>query len=188
MIAAQDAFVAAQPSLPTPKLIFVDEAGVDIAMGRNEGWAPVGKRPVLERPVKGKRVSLIGAIMAGGGGALRIEQDNVDGQTFVRYLNEDLGPTLNAGDIVIMDRPKIHRVAGVREAVEGRGATIIYLPAYSPELNPIEMAWSWLKRRLRKAPPRRIGDLIRRVRELWSTITATLCSAWVRRSGYSDST
>lgn len=104
------------------------------------------------------------------------------------FLETELGPQLRPGDVVVMDGPRIHRVAGVQEVIEKKGAKVLYLPPYSPELNPIEWAWSWLKRTLRKAPPRKVDRLLREVDRIWKMITTTLCKAWIRGCGYKVST
>lgn len=112
----------------------------------------------------------------------------VNGDEFLAFLREDLGPSLRKGDIVIMDGPSIHKVAGVEEALAENGATVLYLPAYSPELNPIEMTWAWLKKRIRDIPPRKLNLLRQRIGVLWKTVTARLCAGWLRHSGYAQST
>jgi transposase len=170
------------------RLIFLDEAGVNLGMSRSKGWAPRGEAPIIERPLGGTNVSLVGAICEEGTLALRQVEGSVDGQEFVKFLEEDLGPTLKEGDVVVMDGPRIHRVRGVSEALARHGATPLYLPAYSPEFNPIEMAWAWLKNRLRAAPPRQKQVLRRQVQTLWDRVTRTLCREWVQHCGYPQST
>lgn len=164
--------------------MFIDEAGVDVAMSRTYGWAPPGETPVIERPARGRRISLIGAIALDGCRALREVEGYVDGDEFIAFLREDLGPSLRPGDIVVMDGPSIHKVAGVEEALAERGATALYLPAYSPELNPIELAWGWIKKLLRDAAPRKLAALREHVWRLWAQVTASLCAGWVRHCGY----
>lgn len=186
MILKREAFVKNQPSLEAGKLVFIDEAGVDIAMSRSQGWAPPGVTPVIERPARGRRISLIGAIALDGCRALRRVEGYVDGDEFISFLREDLGPHLNPGDIVVMDGPSIHKVAGVAEALAERGASALYPPAYSPELDPIEMTWSWIKALLRKAPPRRLAALRETVDRLWTQVTTGLCAGWIRHSGYAS--
>ena len=183
-VAKREAFDAAQASLDPARLVFLDEAGVDIAMSRAYGWAPPGQTPVIERPARGRRISLIGAIALDGSRALRRVEGYVNGEVFVDFLRNDLGPALHPGDIVVMDGPSIHKVEGVEEALAERGATALYLPPYSPELNPIEMAWAWIKKLLRDAPPRKLAALRERVDDLWTQVTAALCAAWIRHSGY----
>jgi len=188
VVEAREAFVQGQSELDPAKLIFIDEAGVSIAMSRHYGWAPKGERPVIERPAKGRRLTLMGAIALDGPRALRQVEGFVDGEEFQRFLREDLGLNLNPGDIVVMDGPSIHRVAGVAEVLAERGATALYLPAYSPELNPIELAWAWIKGILRAIPPRRLKVLKERAAKLWGMVTARLCEGWVRHCGYAVST
>ena len=81
-----------------------------------------------------------------------------------------------------MDGPRIHRVKGAEEALAEVGATACYLPAYSPELNPIEMTWSWVKAAIRKVAPRQLPALRKKVHETWSKVTSELCVAWIRAS------
>lgn len=170
--------------METPRLVFLDEAGVSLAMSYNYGWAPPGKKPLIERPLRGKNITLIGAIALDGSRALRRVEGTVNGQEFLRFLADDLGPMLRPGDIVVMDGPRLHRVQGVAETLARFGALPCYLPAYSPELNPIEMAWSWLKAAIRKAAPRQIGLLRQTVEKHWARITASMCEAWIRHAGY----
>ena len=149
-------------------------------MSRTYGWAPIGRTPLIERPAHGRRIRLIGAIALEGALALRQVEGYVDGEVFVSFLRDDLGPLLKPGDVVVLDGPSIHKVAGVAETLAERGARALYLPPYSPELNPIEMAWSWIKGLLRAAPPRQLA----RLRSRWGMLTAALCAVWVKHSGY----
>lgn len=153
-------------------------------MSYNYGWAPPGEKPIIERPMRGSTISLIGAIALDGTRAIQQIEGSVDGEVFIRFLREELGPHLTSGDIVVMDGPRLHRVAGVRETLAEFGATPLYLPAYSPEFNPIEMAWAWLKSALRKAAPRSIGMLRELAHDIWHRVTASLCSAWIGHAGY----
>lgn len=141
---------------------------------------------MIERPVHGKRISLIGAIALDGPRALRRVEGYVDGDEFITFLKEDLGPNLRIGDVVVMDGPRIHKVDGVAQALAERGARPLYLPPYSPELNPIEMAWAWVKNLLRATPARKLQALRERVQEHWTRISATLCTGWIRHCGYAS--
>lgn len=188
MVAAREAFIAAQRDLKLDGLVFLDEAGVSVAESRRYGWAPRGETPVIERPARGRRLNLIGAIALDGVRALRQVDGYVNGDEFLAFLREDLGPRLNKGDVVIMDGPSIHKVAGVTEALAEFGATALYLPAYSPELNPIEMTWAWIKKLVRDVPTRTLRLLKSRVDKYWGQVTADLCAGWLRHSGYSQST
>lgn len=103
---------------------------------------------------------------------------------FLAYLRECLAPTLVAGDIVIMDNLPSHKVAGVRETIEAAGAKLIYLPPYSPDLNPIEMAFSKLKALLRKAAEQTIPALWDRIGELIDAFTPQECANYFKHAGY----
>jgi transposase len=95
-----------------------------------------------------------------------------------------LVPTLARRDVVIMDNLQSHKVAGVAEAIEAAGASVLYLPSYSPDLNPIELFFSKLKALLRKAPERTIPDLWRRIRSLLRTVCQEECANFFRHAGY----
>lgn len=166
------------------KLVFIDDAGVSVAMSFSTGWAPPGEVPVIERPIRGGSLNLIGAIGVSGPIAMKRVEGSVNGEEFVGFLRDVPGPHHREGDIVVMDGPRIHRVAGVAEALAQRGATPLSLPAYSPELNPIEMARAWIKRLLRKAALRQFKPLVEKIHEVWAEISADLCAAWVRHCNY----
>lgn len=158
-----------------------------VAMARRYGWALKGDTPVIERPARGRRLTLMGAIALDGPRALRTVDGFVNGEEFIRFLREDLAPNLRPGDIVVMDGPSIHRVKGVAEVLDEVGARPLYLPAYSPELNPIEMVWAWLKKLIRDHPPRRMPDLQTMAHHLWNNIESLLCASCIRHCGYSQS-
>ena len=183
-MAAREQLVAGQAELDSAKLVFIDESGMSLALSYNYGWARPGETPVIERPSRGKSINVIGAIALDGVRGLRRVEQSVNGEEFVAFLREDLGPNLNPGDVVIMDGPSIHRVSGVVEALAEFDAVPLYLPPYSPELNPIEMAWAWLKKHLRKAAPRRIRFLRETIERAWATVSESLCAGWIRHCGY----
>jgi transposase len=166
-------------------LIFFDESGFNLAMSFVTGWALEGVTPVIERPAKGKAVTLLGAIGRDGPRAMRLHEGSVNGEVLLRYLREELGPTLQPGDIVVMDGPRLHRVQGVAETLALFGATVLYLPVYSPELNPIEMTWAWCKDKIRAIAPRQMARLKAKIQEKWDAITAEVCVAWFKHCGYS---
>lgn len=170
--------------LDPEKLVFIDESGFRTNIGWDMGWAPIGERPVLSIPKHGENITVIGAIALDGVRAMTELRGKVDGERFVAWLRDDLGPTLKPGDIVLMDNPRLHRVAGVKEAIEARGATVKYLPPYAPDLNPIEMCWALLKALVRRWAPRRADRVIHTVKRAWNAVTTGLCRAWIRHSGY----
>ena len=110
----------------------------------------------------------------------------MNGETFVAYVQQFLAPTLTPGDVVIMDNLAVHKVAGVRQAIEGVGASLKYLPAYSPDLNPIEMAFSKLKAHLRKAKERTVGRLWDRIGETLGLFSGQECQNYFAHQGYAS--
>lgn len=180
----REAFIATLEDLDPEKLVFLDESGFKTNILRNEGWAPSGDKPVLVGSRYGKHLTLIGAIALDGVRAWQLMESTMNGPAFVSFLEEDLGPTLRPGDVVVMDGPRVHRVEGVEQALAARGASVLYLPPYSPELNPIEMCWALLKAWVRTRAPRIVDRLVVAVEEAWGRVTADICSAWVRHCGY----
>jgi transposase len=131
-------------------LVFVDETGVNIAMARLYARAPKGKRAYASAPVnKGKNVTVLGALsLAGVVEAMTID-GSADGQVVSTFIQDVLVPALRPGQTVIMDNLSAHKVEGIQDALEARGARLEYLPSYSPDLSPIEKCWSKLKAILR---------------------------------------
>lgn len=181
---AREAFAAAMADLDVTRLVFIDESGFRTSINRAYGWANVGDKPILLTPKWGKNITVVGAIGITGPRAMQVVDGKFDGAAFIEYLDVVLGPTLQPGDIVVMDGPRLHRVAGVVEALANHGATPLYLPAYSPEFNPIEMCWSVMKAWIRKHAPRAKDRLLDAIERAWGRVTEQLCAGWVRHSGY----
>jgi transposase len=108
----------------------------------------------------------------------------MDGASFLTYVEHFLAPTLHQGDIVVLDNLASHKVAGVKEAIEQAGATLRYLPAYSPDLNPIEQVFAKLKAALRKAAARTFDALIDAIAQALADFTAQECANFIANSGY----
>jgi transposase len=108
----------------------------------------------------------------------------MDGPSFLAYVEEILAPTLRKGDIVFMDNLRTHKIDGVRQAVEAVGAKVRYLPAYSPDFNPIEMAFSKLKTALRKGAARTVKTLMKLIGKLIKTFAPEHCANYFRHAGY----
>ena len=176
---------ANQPRLDPDKLVFIDETGANTKMVRQRGRCPRGQRLVAPVPWgHWKTTTFTAGLRSTGLTAPFLLDGPMDGDAFLVYIDKVLVPVLAAGDIVIMDNLPAHKVAGVRELIEAAGATFLYLPPYSPDLNPIELAFSKLKALLRKAAARSVA-------ELWDCIARTLkqftpqeCAAFLRHDGY----
>ena len=108
----------------------------------------------------------------------------MNGPSFIAYVEQVLAPALRKGDIVFMDNLRTHKIDGVREAIEAAGAKLRYLPAYSPDLNPIEMAFSKLKTALRKGAARTVKALMKLIGKLIKTFAPDECANYFRHAGY----
>jgi len=167
------------------RLKFVDESGVNVAMTRLYGRAPRGERVVGSAPQNyGENVTMLGALSATGLSALMTVDGATDGEVFAAFVREVLAPTLEPGDIVVLDNLGAHRCAAAREAVEARGARLVFLPPYSPDLNPIERCWSKIKASLRGAKARTREALEAAIRRAIAAVTESDARAWFKHCGY----
>jgi transposase len=154
-------------------------------MTRLYGRAAPGHRVVDAVPQNyGASQSLLGVLSLDGIGAPWVVEGAVDGEVFRVWVRELLCPTLEVGDIVVMDKLRAHKVSGIEEAIRGRGASLIYLSPYSPDFNPIEQCWSKIKTYLRQAKARSIEALIEAIKQALETISASDARAWFAHCGY----
>lgn len=182
---ARAEFEEAQPAVPVNKVHVVDEAGVNLGMVRDHGWAPCGQRAIGEQPFNpGPNISLIGSLKTSGMTACLMIEGPVDGEVFKAFITQMLVPKLQAGDIVFMDNVRFHQVAGVREAIEGCGAVLCYLPPYSPDYSPIELCWSKLKGHLRSVGARTMDALQEAIKSGLEKITEIDIVGWFKHCGF----
>lgn len=154
-------------------------------MGREYAWSPVGERAHGHVPRNwGDNISMIGAIGLGGLRTLATLNGAVDTEAFDVFVTHFLVPNLHAGDIVLWDNLSVHKARSVRIAIEAAGAELVWLPPYSPDLNPIEQCWSKLKALLRAAAARTREDLDDAIANAMSAISATDAAGWFHHSGY----
>lgn len=152
-------------------------------MCREHGWSQRGQRARGERPYRcWKTVSLIGAIRLGERPRLMTHRGSVNGQVFIRFVRRYLVPWLRRGDVVVMDNLNFHKMSAVRQLISAAGATPVYLPTYSPELNPIEMWWADMKRSLRKLAINLEQDLRRAARQLRASLPLAKIAGWFRKA------
>lgn len=166
------------------RLIFLDESGVTTSMTRLYGRCEGGAR--IREGTPGGRwsvLTMLGALSLGGVKAMMTIEAATDGDIFRSFLEFVLCPKLEAGDVVVLDNLSAHKVAGVQELVQARGARLLYLPPYSPDLNPIEPAWSKLKTLLRAVKARTNQALEEAISTLLKQITAADAAAWFRHCG-----
>ena len=174
-----------QPGWDSTQLVFLDETWATTSMTRTRGRSPRGQRCVSSAPHgHWKATTFIAALRSATVTAPMVSDGPMDGPLFLAYVREFLCPTLQAGDIVIADNLSSHKVAGVRQAIEEAGATIRYLPPYSPDLNPIEQLFSKLKAMLRKAAVRTTDALWDEIGRLVGTVSASECRNYFRAAGY----
>lgn len=182
---ARAEYAKALKQLDLRRCKFIDESGINLALTPLYGRAPRGERAVGSTPINyGQNVTLIGALGSDGLDALLLIEGPTDGEVFRAYTERLLCPTLEAGDIVVMDNLGAHKVSGIREAIEARGAQLIYLPPYSPDMNPIEKCWSKIKQALRTAGARTRRKLERAIKGALETITESDALAWFAHCGY----
>ena len=183
--ASRAAWFEGQLDLDPKKLVFIDETSISTSMARRFGWAPRGERCRASIPfghwktttfVAGLRVDRIDAPMMIDGA--------LDGEAFRAYVEQFLAPTLSTGDTVVMDNVPLHKVAGVGEAIAAKGASVLYLPAYSPDFDPIEKFFSKFKSILQRIAARTTDALEAAVAEALRTVTPDECRNYFAASGY----
>jgi transposase len=179
---------AKQASFDPRRLVFLDETWASTNMARRYGRAPRGERCVAAVPYgHWKTTTFIAGLRHDSVTAPLVIDGPMDGTVFLEYVRTFLCPTLGAGDMVIADNLSSHKVAGVREAIEAKGATILYLPPYSPDLNPIEKLFAKLKALLRKAAKRTVNALWDHIGLLLDTFSHEECRNYFASSGYVSS-
>ena len=168
------------------RLVFVDESGFHTSMTRLYARAPRGERAYGKVPRnRGKNETLIASITLGGamGASMTVEGDT-DAAAFEAYVEHLLAPTLGEGQVVVLDGFGAHRTDKVRELIEARGAELLFLPSYSPDLNPIEEAFSKIKNIIRKAQARTRGALVEAIASAISVLTLEDVAGWFAHCGY----
>ena len=177
----REEFVERIRAIPPEKLIYLDESGVTTSMTRLYGRC-VGGRRIHEATPGGhwKILTILSAMSMRGMVATMTIEEPTDADIFLAYVGHLLCPVLRPGDVVVMDNRSSHKAVGVRAWIENQGAELIYLPPYSPDLNPIEKAWAKLKQLLRSVKPRNREALQQAITNLLPSITAQDAQAWFR--------
>lgn len=186
--AARAGWKAAQAALDPERLVFIDETGANTKMVRTRGRAPRGQRLVGREPWgHWKTTTFTAGLRRDGLVAPYVLDGPMNGRAFLVYVEKILAPELRPGDIVVMDNLAAHKVQGVRALIEGAGAHLLYLPPYSPDLNPIEMAFAKLKTLLRGAAERSVEALWDRIGQLLDAFSAEECANYLKHAGYASS-
>ena len=173
------------PKIDAQRLVFVDETGTNLGMVREYGWAPVGCRAEGHRPFDpGQNTTLIGGLNSCGVIAPFMFEGSLNGDTFKIYVEQVLVPELRPGDTVLIDNLSSHKVSGIENILAKAGATLKFLPRYSPEFSPIEKAWSKAKAELRTAAARSYESLVEAVKQALGNIYKKDAEGWFRGCGY----
>lgn len=179
----REEFVERIRTIPPEHLIFLDESGVTTSMTRLYARCVGGRRIHESTPGgHGKILTILAAMRLGGiKGSMTIEEAT-DGDIFLAYVGQILCPTLEAGDVVVLDNLSSHKLKEVRELIEARKAEVLYLPPYSPDLNPIKKAWAKIKQHLRSVRARTAEELDQAITDAIALITPENATAWFRHA------
>jgi transposase len=183
--ARREAWFELQPDLDPTKLVFLDETGATTKMARLRGRSPRGERCRAAVPHgHWKTTTLIAGLRLGGLTAPMVIDGAMNGEAFTAYAETFLAPTLSPGDVVLLDNLPAHKVSGARAAIERAGATLVFLPPYSPDFNPIEQAFAKIKALLRKAAARTVQALDAAIAAALKAFTTRECANYFTNSGY----
>jgi transposase len=174
-----------QLGLDPAKIVFLDETWAKTNMTRLRGRAPVGER-LVEKVPHGhwKTTTLIAALDRGGVRCAATVDGAVNGDVFEAFVEQVLAPTLTPGDVVVLDNLSSHKGRRARELVEAAGATLLFLPPYSPDLNPIELAFAKIKQLRRSAGHRTVDALWSDVQRILDQVTPSDAANFFRHCGY----
>lgn len=174
-----------QPRLDPRRLVFIDETWAKTNMTPLRGWAPKGQRLVVRTPFgRWRTLTFLAALRHDRIDAPWLIEGPINGELFLLYVKQVLVPTLKPGDIVVIDNLGSHKGQAIQQAIAEAGAQLVFLPPYSPDLNPIEQVFSKLKHMLRKANARTEEVVLAAIAHVLSTFTSAECSNYFRHAGY----
>lgn len=174
-----------QSRISVSRLVFIDETWVKTNMAPLRGWGPRGQRLKATAPFgHWKTQTFIAALRHDRIDAPWVIDGPINGQLFLIYVEKILAPTLQPGDVVILDNLGSHKTKAARAAVRAAGAHLIFLPPYSPDLNPIEQVFAKLKHLMRKAQPRTVNATWRQVGQLLNCFSTDECANYLTNAGY----
>jgi transposase len=182
---ARQAWREAVAQLDSEQFVFVDESSTHTALTRLYGWAPHDQRATGAAPRNhGKNTTLVAALTPEGLQVPWLIEGAMNTETFVWYIAEQLAPTLRPGQVVVLDNLSVHKAERIRQAIEARQCTLLFLPPYSPDFTPIEQAFSKLNAMLRGLGARTKEALQEAVRLAIEAITRHDAAAWFAHAGY----
>jgi transposase len=174
-----------QGKIAPQRLVFIDETWVKTNMAPLRGWGPKGRRLKAYAPFgHWKTLTFIAALRHDRIDAPWVIDGPINGELFLLYVEKILAPTLSPGDVVVLDNLGSHKARAARAAVRARGARLIFLPPYSPDLNPIEQVFAKLKHLIRKTQPRDVQATWRQVGQLLDLFSPDECANYLVNAGY----
>jgi transposase len=169
------------------RLVFIDETWAKTNMTRRHGRCAKGQRLVAKLPQgRWRTLTFLAALRCDRIAAPCVIDGPINGQAFLAYVEQGLVPTLAPGDIVIMDNLGSHKGKAIRRAIRTAGAKLLFLPKYSPDLNPIEQAFAKLKTLLRKLDPRSVEATWKGIGQLLDAFSADECANYFKNAGYAS--
>ena len=185
MSEARQLWQAQMPELDPRRLVFIDESGAKTNLTRTRGRSQRGERLKSFAPLgHWHTTTMISAIDLFGVRASMVLDGATDTEAFCVYIEQVLAPALRGGEIVVMDNLQPHKHPRVRAAIEAAGAMLVYLPPYSPDLNPIEPMWSKVKQSLRSAAARTFAGLLEAIKAALASVSAADCIGFFTGCGY----
>ncbi len=176
-----------QQRIDPARLVFIDETWTKTNMTRRYGWAPRGQRLVAKVPHgHWKTATFLAALRNDRVEAPCLFNGPINGERFLAYVEQFLVPTLKPNDIVVLDNLGSHKGKAVRAAVRAAGARLVFLPKYSPDLNPIEQVFAKLKTLVRKAAPRSFDAIANALATALTAFSSQECANYLRNSGYAS--
>jgi transposase len=167
------------------RLVFLDESGCHIAMTREYARSPRGERAPGHVPRnRGRALTMVGALDCRGLRTLMTIEGATTAEVFEAFVEHFLVPELKPGDVVVLDNVGAHKPVSIRHRIEAAGASVLFLPPYSPDLNPIEPCWSKFKSLLQHAEARSREELDKAIAEAMTAITPQDAVGWFRHCGY----
>jgi putative transposase len=178
---------ARQASIDPKRLVFIDETWAKTNMAPLRGWGPRGQRLIGKAPHgRWRTLTFLAALRCDRIDAPCLFDGPINGQKFLAYVEQFLVPTLQPGDIVILDNLGSHKAKAVRRAIRAAGAKLLFLPPYSPDLNPIEQAFAKLKHWLRQAQSRSVEETYLSLAQALNRFNPKECAAYLVNSGYAS--
>jgi len=179
------AMVAGEAGIDAERLVFVDETGANVSLVPLYAWSRRGERAHAKAPRNwGKNVTLLASMALEGVGPCLAVEGATTREVFESYLERVLAPSLREGQVIVLDNLSAHKGGRVKELVEAAGCEILYLPAYSPDLNPIEQAFSKVKGMLRRAEARTRGALVEAMGRALNAVSARDARGFFAHCGY----